>query len=38
MPIVEPEVDIHCPEKAKAEALLKVNHPRQAKQNCQTVL
>ena len=23
MPIVEPEVDIHCPEKAKAEALLK---------------
>src|SRR5215470_17289258 len=24
MPIVEPEVDIHCPEKAKAEALLKV--------------
>jgi fructose-bisphosphate aldolase, class I len=24
MPIVEPEVDIHCPEKAKAEGLLKV--------------
>ena len=23
VPIVEPEVDIHCPEKAKAEALLK---------------
>ena len=23
MPIVEPEVDIHCPEKSKAEALLK---------------
>jgi fructose-bisphosphate aldolase class I len=23
MPIIEPEVDIHCPEKAKAEALLK---------------
>src|SRR5260221_8580908 len=23
MPIVEPEVDIHCPQKAKAEALLK---------------
>jgi fructose-bisphosphate aldolase class I len=23
LPIVEPEVDIHCPEKAKAEALLK---------------
>ncbi len=23
MPIVEPEVDIHCPEKAKAEELLK---------------
>jgi fructose-bisphosphate aldolase, class I len=23
MPIVEPEVDIHCPEKAKAEGLLK---------------
>ncbi|MDR3455849.1 MAG: fructose bisphosphate aldolase [Verrucomicrobiae bacterium] len=23
MPIVEPEVDIHCPDKAKAEALLK---------------
>src|SRR5258705_3757341 len=23
MPIVEPEVDIHCPEKAKAEALLR---------------
>src|SRR4029077_7861217 len=23
MPIVEPEIDIHCPEKAKAEALLK---------------
>ena len=23
MPIVEPEVDIHCPEKARAEALLK---------------
>jgi fructose-bisphosphate aldolase class I len=23
IPIVEPEVDIHCPEKAKAEALLK---------------
>ena len=23
MPIVEPEVDIHCPEKAKAEQLLK---------------
>jgi fructose-bisphosphate aldolase class I len=24
MPIVEPEIDIHCPEKAKAEGLLKV--------------
>jgi fructose-bisphosphate aldolase class I len=24
VPIIEPEVDIHCPEKAKAEALLKV--------------
>jgi fructose-bisphosphate aldolase class I len=24
VPIVEPEIDIHCPEKAKAEALLKV--------------
>ena len=24
VPIVEPEVDIHCPEKAKAEALLKI--------------
>src|SRR5262252_8183887 len=24
MPIVEPEIDIHCPEKAKAEELLKV--------------
>ena len=23
MPIVEPEIDIHCPEKAKAEGLLK---------------
>jgi len=23
MPIVEPEVDIHCPDKARAEALLK---------------
>ena len=23
VPIIEPEVDIHCPEKAKAEALLK---------------
>ena len=23
MPIIEPEVDIHCPQKAKAEALLK---------------
>jgi fructose-bisphosphate aldolase class I len=23
MPIIEPEVDIHCPDKAKAEALLK---------------
>jgi fructose-bisphosphate aldolase class I len=23
LPIIEPEVDIHCPEKAKAEALLK---------------
>ena len=23
IPIVEPEVDIHCPEKAKAEELLK---------------
>jgi fructose-bisphosphate aldolase class I len=23
IPIIEPEVDIHCPEKAKAEALLK---------------
>jgi len=23
MPIVEPEIDIHCPEKAKAEELLK---------------
>src|SRR4030095_2217620 len=23
LPIVEPEVDIHCPEKAKAEELLK---------------
>jgi fructose-bisphosphate aldolase, class I len=23
MPIIEPEIDIHCPEKAKAEALLK---------------
>ena len=23
MPIIEPEVDIHCPEKARAEALLK---------------
>ena len=23
MPIIEPEVDIHCPEKAKAEGLLK---------------
>jgi fructose-bisphosphate aldolase class I len=23
IPIVEPEIDIHCPEKAKAEALLK---------------
>ena len=25
MPIVEPEVDIHCPEKAKAEGLLKAD-------------
>jgi len=25
MPIIEPEVDIHCPEKAKAEDLLKAN-------------
>ena len=23
MPIIEPEVDIHCPDKAKAEILLK---------------
>ncbi len=25
VPIIEPEVDIHCPEKAEAEALLKAN-------------
>jgi fructose-bisphosphate aldolase class I len=25
VPIIEPEVDIHCPEKSKAEELLKVN-------------
>ena len=25
MPIIEPEVDIHCPEKSKAEELLKAN-------------
>jgi fructose-bisphosphate aldolase, class I len=25
MPIIEPEVDIHCPEKARAEALLKTD-------------
>jgi fructose-bisphosphate aldolase class 1 len=28
VPIVEPEVDIHCPQKAKAEELLKVDLDR----------
>jgi len=32
MPIVEPEVDIHCPEKARAEELLKKSHRRKAQQ------
>ena len=32
VPIVEPEVDIHCPEKAKAEALLKHLYTREARQ------
>ena len=30
VPIIEPEVDIHCPEKAKAEGLLKAAHPGKA--------
>ena len=28
VPIIEPEVDIHSPQKAEAEALLKAAHPR----------
>ncbi|HEY2414938.1 MAG TPA: fructose bisphosphate aldolase [Pirellulaceae bacterium] len=32
VPIIEPEVDIHCPEKAKAEALLKAEIVKQLDQ------
>ena len=28
VPIIEPEVDIHCPDKAKAEEVLQSGHPR----------
>ena len=31
VPIVEPEVDIHCPEKSRAETLLKACHPEKAR-------
>jgi fructose-bisphosphate aldolase class I len=40
MPIIEPEVDIHCPNKAKAEALLKesINEKLNALPASQTVM
>jgi fructose-bisphosphate aldolase class I len=40
MPIIEPEVDIHCPDKAKAEALLKesINEKLNALPASQTVM
>ena len=34
VPIIEPEVDIHCPEKAKAEELLKAANPREPEPTC----
>ena len=36
VPIIEPEVDIHSPQKAEAEALLKAAHPRASSTRCPT--
>ena len=34
VPIIEPEVDIHSPEKAEAEALLQGGHPARSSTRC----